>query len=48
MIYVFKYFELSCDVIFWTGRNGCGGVKWVCGHKLNAKCVKINYFVTCV
>ena len=33
IISVVEYFELSCDIIFWTDGNGCGGVKWVCGHR---------------
>ena len=34
IICVVEYFESSCcNIIFWTGGNGHGGVKWVCGHK---------------
>ena len=40
IISVVEYFELSCDIIFWTGGNGHGELKWVCGHKLTQSVFK--------
>ena len=40
IICVVELFESCCDItILERVGNGHGGVKWVCGHKPNPKCV---------